>query len=130
VADRVLLADLPAGPPFELLFHRWHRQSCALFSSLQYNVLLTIDNVPAHAWSMEMAQTIVGSSCPNFELAPSTEEGSDLSRILVVTWSLHPDLIPNEVGSVIPEPDEPSVVGQPPLFLHASEIIHAKKDTL
>jgi hypothetical protein len=47
----------------------------------------------------------------NFELAPSTSDGSDLSCFLVVAWVLHLDLIPNEVGTIIPKPEETSVVG-------------------
>jgi hypothetical protein len=53
-----------------------------------------------------------------------------MSQFLAAAWSLHPDLIPIEVGCVVPEPEEPSVVGQPPLFLRASEIIHDKQNTL
>jgi hypothetical protein len=53
-----------------------------------------------------------------------------MSRSLVVTWAIQPDLIPNEVGYIIPKPEEPSIVSEPPLFLYASEIIHPKKDTL
>jgi hypothetical protein len=30
------------------------------------------------------------------------------------------------VGSVIPEPEEPSVVGLPPLFLRTDELVHSK----
>jgi hypothetical protein len=42
----------------------------------------------------------------------------------------HPDLIPIEVGGMLPEPEVPFVEGEPPLFLQASEIIHSKRDTL
>jgi hypothetical protein len=48
----------------------------------------------------------------------------------VVTWAVHPYLIPVEIGAVILESEEPSVVGAPPLFLHADEVIHSKIDTL
>jgi hypothetical protein len=48
---------------------------------------------------------------------------------LVIAWSMHPDLISNEVGCAIPEPAQPSV-GETPLFLRASEIIHSKCDML
>jgi hypothetical protein len=53
-----------------------------------------------------------------------------MSQFLAVAWVVHPDLIPNEVGCVVPEPQEPFVDRQPPLFLRASEIIHSKRDTL
>jgi hypothetical protein len=53
-----------------------------------------------------------------------------MSEFLAVAWSLHLDLIPSEVGCVIPEPKEPSIVGQRPLFLREEEIIHSKQSTL
>jgi hypothetical protein len=53
-----------------------------------------------------------------------------MSSFLVVAWTQHPDLIPTEVGCVVPEPDEPSIIRQRPLFLWAEEIIHSKQDTL
>jgi hypothetical protein len=40
------------------------------------------------------------------------------------------DLIPSEVGCIVLESDEPSIVGQGPLFLRAEEIIHSKQDIL
>jgi hypothetical protein len=56
--------------------------------------------------------------------------GADLSRFLVVAWAIHPDLILVEVGCVIPEPEEPFVQGELPLFLHAEEAIHYKRNTI
>jgi hypothetical protein len=47
-----------------------------------------------------------------------------------VARAVEPDLIPNEVGCVLPEPTEPFVERQPPLFLCESELIHAKRDML
>jgi hypothetical protein len=73
---------------------------------------------------------VVGSSCLVFETAPSSADGSDMSRFLAVVWTIHPDLIPREVGCVIPEAVEPFVVHQPSLFLRASELIHSCYDTL
>jgi hypothetical protein len=55
---------------------------------------------------------VVGSSCLVFETAPSSADGSDMSRFLAVVWTIHPDLIPREVGCVIPEAVEP-VCGAP-----------------
>jgi hypothetical protein len=33
-----------------------------------------------------------------------------MSRFFLVSWVVHPDLIPTEVGAVILEPEEPSEV--------------------
>jgi hypothetical protein len=53
-----------------------------------------------------------------------------LDNFIIVAWASDPDLIPMEVGFSVPEPIEPFVEGEPPLFLCTSEIIHAKCDLL
>jgi hypothetical protein len=73
-----------------------------------------------HAWSADSAQAILWSPHVIFELAPTTMDQSDLSHFLLVSWANHPDLIPNEVRCIIPEPLEPFVKHYPPLFLRAS----------
>jgi hypothetical protein len=75
-------------------------------------------------------QEIRGSSCTVFKSAPSSTAGSDLSSYVVVAWTMHPDLIPTEVGCVVLELEGTSEVGQRPLFLCASEIIHSRQDNL
>jgi hypothetical protein len=45
-------------------------------------------------------------------------------EFLAVAWTVHPHLVPVEVGCIVPEPQEPFVERLPPLFLRASEIIH------
>jgi NADH:ubiquinone oxidoreductase subunit B-like Fe-S oxidoreductase len=66
---------------------------------------------------METAQAIIGLACLNFELASTTADGSDLSRFFIVAWATHSHQILVEVGYVIPEPKEPSIVSELPLFL-------------
>jgi hypothetical protein len=43
---------------------------------------------------------------------------------------VHPNLIHQKVGFIIPESAEPFVERVSPLFLQANEIIHSKLDTL
>jgi hypothetical protein len=93
-------------------------------------VLLSVSNVPAHIWSADMIQEIIGSSCLVFEVAPSSSDRFDLSSFLVVAWACRPDLIPTEVGCSIPEPVEPFVKSKLPLFLRVSEILHSMCDLL
>jgi hypothetical protein len=97
---------------------------------LRYKVLLSITNVYTHIVMEDVVQEILGSSCKVIESALSLAASSDLSSYMAVAWTMHPDLIPTEVGCVVLEPEGPSVVGQRPLFLCASEIIHFKKDIL
>jgi hypothetical protein len=116
VADRVLHAPPPPGAEFPLLFRQRQRQHSALFAQLRYMVLLSMMNVPTHVWSLEFVQAVVGTSCLVVEASPASLDRSDLSIFFVVGWSAHPDLIPVEVGCIVPEPEE-DVIGQQPLFL-------------
>jgi hypothetical protein len=95
-----------------------------------FKVLLSIEKIPMHVWSIEVPQTIVGSSCLIFNASPSSMDGSDMSQFLVAAWAIHPDLIPNEVGCAVPEPIESFIEWQPPVFLQASELIHSKRVSL
>jgi hypothetical protein len=104
----------------------WHRQLHALFSPLCYKVLLAHQNVLAHTWSVDAVQVIIGSSSLVFEPAPTLVLKVDRSCFYVVAWTVHPELIPVEVGGVLLESEEPFVEGEPPLFLRASEIIHSR----
>jgi hypothetical protein len=54
-----------------------------------------------------------------------------MSSFLMAAWAVHPELISEEVGCVVPEPEEPFMERVPPLFLSSSEIVHSpKRDTL
>jgi hypothetical protein len=129
VADRVLHAQPPTATTFSLRFHCWSRQSRALFSPLRFKVLLVVDNIPVHLLLSKVMLAIIGSSCLSFELALDYVNRVDLSRFFVVAWARHPDLIPNGVGCLVPEPEE-QLAGVPPLFTLVEEIIHSKQDTL
>jgi hypothetical protein len=118
--DRVLHTPPPTAYLI-LVFRRWQRQHGALFSPLYFKVLLVSDKVLTHVWP-EVAQQIVGSSCLIFDVALSSASGEYMSHFLATAWSLHPDLIPSEVGCVAPEPEEPSVVG---LGDHPQQAEHA-----
>lgn len=95
-----------------------------------YKVLLSIKNIPAHDWSVDMAQTIVGSSCLCVQLVPATASNVDISSYNVVAWCGDPDRIPLEVDCSIPEPKEPFIDRAPPLFLREEELIKPRRYTL
>jgi hypothetical protein len=101
-----------------------------VFKSFRFKVLLSISNIPAHTWSVDFVQAVVGSSSLVFEVDPSTLDQSDLSSFLVVVWARHPDLIPSEVCCSMPKPVEPFIEPPPPLFLRSTEIIHSSCDLL
>jgi hypothetical protein len=93
-------------------------------------VLLSVSNNPAHVWSVEVIQDILGSSFRVFDFAMRSQNGIDMDNFLIMAWASDPDLIPVEVGFFMPEPIEPFKEGVPPLFLLASEIIHSKCNLL
>jgi hypothetical protein len=130
LADRVLHAPPPPQAGISLSFRRWNRQAGALFKPFHFKILLSVTNAPTHMWSVETIQEIVGSSCLVSEVSPRSLDQSDLSRFLVVVWARHLDLIPTEVACSVPEPVDPFVNAQPPLFLTAHEIIHSKCNLL
>jgi hypothetical protein len=80
---------------------------------LQFKVLPAISNVPAHIWSTASIQEIIGSSCLVFEVAPCSASKSDMSKFMVVAWSVNPHIISAEVGCIIPEPTTPFEDRQP-----------------
>jgi hypothetical protein len=84
----------------------------------------------AHAWSLQTTQEAMGSLCLIFDVMPHTSDASVMSEFLAAAWTVHPDLIPVEVGCIIPESQEPFIDRHPPLFLRSSEIVHSKRDTL
>jgi hypothetical protein len=129
-ADRVLHAPWPSSVGLTLIFSCYTRQASALFSPLQFKFLIAIGNLPVHTWSINTAQEVLGSSALTFDVAPVSADGSDLSQFLVATWARHPDLIPNEVGGVVPEPVEPFIDRVLPLFVSSSELVNSTYDTL
>jgi hypothetical protein len=123
LTDQDLHTPPSPGAEFHLIFQRWRRQANALFMPFHCKVLLVVSNVPAHVWSVEVMQQILGSSCFIFDSSPWSLSGIDLSSLLVTAWCRNPNLIPTEVGFFIPELVEP-------FFLCASEIIHSNCDML
>jgi hypothetical protein len=130
VADAILHAHPLVGFDLILIFTCYRRQTGTIFKLLRFKILLTVENILVHAWSLETAQAIIGSTCLIFNVAPSLARGEDLFAFWAAAWETHPDLIPAEVGCIFPKLEDPFVEQAPPLFLSASELIHSKIDTL
>lgn len=110
-----------AAAPFVL---RWRRWSCLIKGSmgaLWYRALVGMKGIPSQACSTEVAQAILGSSGAKVEIANL--------ELFVTTWCVHPDLIPDEMIMVIPEPEEEHDDGSP-LYLWPWEIIHSEVSVL
>jgi hypothetical protein len=126
-----VLHALPlVGTDIVLIFGRYRRQSGVLFSPLQFKVLLALENIPAHVWSLETTQAVVGFSYLIYDTSLAMVDVSDIFAYWAATWATHPDLILAEVGCVFLELEEVIVDRAPSLFIPASDIIYSKRDTL
>jgi hypothetical protein len=126
-----VLHALPlVGTDIVLIFGRYRRQSGVLFSPQQFKVLLALENIPAHVWSLETTQAVVGSSYLIYDTSLATADVSDIFAYWAATWATHPDLIPAEVGCVFLELEEVIADRAPSLFIPASDIIYSNRDTL
>jgi hypothetical protein len=68
VANQVLQAPWPPYSDIILSFSHFTHQAGALFSPLHYKVLTTIENIPAHTWSISTTQKVLGSSVLIFDV--------------------------------------------------------------
>jgi hypothetical protein len=75
----VLLAPLVHTPELTLVLQRWRHQLRALFKSLRFKVLLAIDNIPTHVWSVDNVQMILRSSYIVSEPSPRSVHKEDMS---------------------------------------------------
>ncbi|KAG2619262.1 hypothetical protein PVAP13_3NG140894 [Panicum virgatum] len=89
---------------------------------MRFRVMLEIRGFPAHAWSAATAQVILGDTCANPELTPTTSACADLRCFQTAVWCSDPDRIPNEAIIRIPEKLED--LGNNNLYLRPEEIIH------
>jgi hypothetical protein len=98
VANQVLQAPRSPTSNIILSFGCFTHQARLLFLTLHYKVLISIENIPAHTWSISTAQKVLGSSVLIFDVVTLSASSIDLSQFLVMTRVKQPDLIPNEVG--------------------------------
>jgi hypothetical protein len=96
-ADRVLHAPYPSSVELTLIFSRFTWQVGPLFSPLRYKVLSSIENLPAHTWSISTAQEVLGSYALIFDVSSASSSGSDLSQFLVAAWAKQLGHILNEM---------------------------------
>lgn len=73
--------------------------------TLYFRVLISLEGLPIHAWSLATASAILSPSCwiESFDELSSSRQ--DLSSFHLVAWSLNPSAIPKEKMVVIVEPD-------------------------
>ncbi|KAJ1282541.1 hypothetical protein BS78_03G060500 [Paspalum vaginatum] len=120
--DRVLHGAIPLSPPFRLLWRPWLRLSRAAPDKMRFKVLLVLRGMPAHAWSLDSAQRVLGSSYAGLEAARKTIDRVNLRRFVVAAWCSHPHMIPSERQLWVPEPKMPHEPGN--LFLREHEMMH------
>ncbi|KAJ1292927.1 hypothetical protein BS78_01G028200 [Paspalum vaginatum] len=120
--DRVLHGAPPRSPPFRLTWRPWLRLSMATPDKMRFKVLLVLRGIPTHAWSLDSAQRVLGSSCAGLEATRETIDKVDLKRFVVAAWCAHPHLIPSVKRLWVPEPKKPHEPGN--LFLREHEVMH------
>ena len=96
-----------------------------LAGAFRFRVLVRMKGIPSHARSKDTAQAILGSSCPNGDIAnpEALADPDDERELFVAAWCAFPDLIPDEKIMAVPKSEEEHN-GGPPLFLRPHEIIH------
>ncbi|KAJ1274165.1 hypothetical protein BS78_05G041900 [Paspalum vaginatum] len=120
--DRDLHGAPPQSPLFRLIWRPWLRLSMATPDKMRFKVLLVLRGIPAHAWSLDSAQRVLGSSCAGLEAARETIDKVDLKHFVVAAWCAHPHLIPSVKRLWVPEPKKPHEPGN--LFLREHEVMH------
>lgn len=76
--------------------------------SFRFKVLVAMWRIPLHARTTAMAQSILGASCSNVEVARARNIADDDDREFFVTaWCWHPRFIPQEQIAFIPESPVP-----------------------
>ncbi|CAN6343307.1 unnamed protein product [Urochloa humidicola] len=105
-------AFVPVGG-VRVYFRQWTRLIRAALQSLRFRVSLEIEGVPAHAWGMDVAQRILGSSCWVERLEASSESRADMSTLALTAWTDRPCRIPKEATVFIAEHELPVVHNDP-----------------
>lgn len=129
--ERVLGSPPPQDAPFAIRWRRWHRLITGSSGAFRYRALVAMKGIPAHARSVEVAQTLLGSSGCKVVIAnpDALNDPDDEREMFVAIWCAHPDLIPDQKILALPEPEEEHD-GGPPLYLRPWEIIETEVPAL
>jgi hypothetical protein len=79
--------------------------------------------------SLSTARILLSPSCSIIRLMPALIAKRDLLRMVVMSWCVHPDLIPRKNVLVIPEPCGVHV-GGPPMFTDLEDVNYPSQSTL
>ncbi|KAM0900768.1 hypothetical protein ACQ4PT_020419 [Festuca glaucescens] len=91
---------------FSLRFSPWNRQLQATRRVFRYRVHLEVVGVPATAWNMDTAKTILGSSSWVERLGTETASRADMGNFQITAWTDDPGLIPRVKELWLAEPLE------------------------
>lgn len=105
--EALMAAGVIQGTGFSLRFSRWNRQLRATLRPFRYRVHVELVGVLSHAWSLNTADFILGSSCWVERIATTNESREDLRTLSVIVWSDDPEKIAREFLLGIPEPPPP-----------------------
>lgn len=82
-----------------LVLWQWTRLAHASPSTLLYKVIVEMEGIPPHAWSVATAWQILGSSCWIEKLDPAMESKIDISRFKLTASTDNPDTVPKTHSS-------------------------------
>jgi hypothetical protein len=83
---------LVAGAP--LVLRPWNLQAQAKQVPLRSKVFLVLEEIPPHAWDVEVVEDLLGNACAVEEVAPETRSRADLSLFKLSAWTSDLDAIP------------------------------------
>jgi hypothetical protein len=126
--DRVLDGQYIQSPYFRLMVKPWSRRTNATAGGLGVHVQLEIEGIPANAWSIAAAETILAPNSWVERLDPLTRTRADMNTFRLSAWSLDPSLIPKEVDFHMVEPGEPPSARA--MAAPASEVVPPQVPTL
>ncbi|TVU27763.1 hypothetical protein EJB05_19264, partial [Eragrostis curvula] len=108
-ADLLRVMRTPCIPvaSFHLTVKRWSRLGQAESLPLRYQVRVSMTGIPAHLWLFSTARHVLGSSCNVTSMAPETETKANVGEFKVLASCVHPNLIPAEKWTLLPEPGAP-----------------------
>lgn len=109
-----------------LVFQQWTRLACATSGTLYFKVVLELDAIPPHLWSLDTAAALLASCCWVQKLDTATAE-TDLSCFRLTAWTDNPSRIPRSKTLAVAEHE--AAVSPDPRFVGVEPYLW-KKDTV
>ncbi|KAK3120200.1 hypothetical protein QOZ80_9AG0683540 [Eleusine coracana subsp. coracana] len=123
----------PGSGGLRLFYRLWTRQAFAEGAALPSLVDIEFRGIPAHAWEMSTAESLLNPYGWPYLLYPATRNREDYSVFRVSAWCFNPREVPQgrdlhvvepPVGEILSPPGKPTLVY--PVTITVSEILPAE----